>query len=78
VVPTNGPAEPLCAVYAATCIDAVKSRLDAGDNKMTGFYEAVDVRYVEPAEWQVADREGVSFLNVNSEDDLRRAEQALA
>jgi molybdopterin-guanine dinucleotide biosynthesis protein A len=77
-VPTNGLPEPLCAVYAATCLSAIKAQLDATAYKMTGFFESVDVRFVEPAEWQRPDPEGVSFLNVNDENDLRRAEALLS
>jgi molybdopterin-guanine dinucleotide biosynthesis protein A len=76
-VPLNGLPEPLCAVYGAACLPAVKAQLDAGQYKMTGFYDAVDVRFVEPSEWQPLDSDGVSFLNVNSDDDLRRAEALL-
>ena len=78
VVPLNVLPEPLCAVYAKTCLDAIRNRIDAGAYKVTGFFEAVDVLYVEPATWRRFDPEGVSFLNVNREEDLRRAEQLLA
>ena len=78
VVPRNALPEPLCAVYAAACLPAVKGRLEAKDYKMTGFFDAVDVRFVEPSEWQAVDADGVSFLNVNNEEDLRRAEALLS
>jgi len=79
VVPMNdGLPEPLCAVYAASCLPAIEAQLTADSFKMTGFFDAVDVRYVEPAEWQRFDPDGLSFFNLNSEADLRRAEQLLA
>jgi molybdopterin-guanine dinucleotide biosynthesis protein A len=77
-VPLNGLPEPLCAVYAASCLPAIKARLDAGAYKMTGFFESIDVRFVEPEEWQRHDPNGDSFLNVNDEESLRRAEQLLS
>jgi molybdopterin-guanine dinucleotide biosynthesis protein A len=77
VVPLNGLPEPLCAVYTAACLPAIKARLDAGAYKLTGFLEAVDLRYVEAEEWQALDPDGLSFLNVNDEDDLQRAESLL-
>lgn len=77
-VPMNELPEPLCAVYAASCLPAIKAQLDAGSYKMTGFYGAVDVRYVEPETWRRFDPDGLSFFNLNSEDDLRRAEQLLS
>ena len=78
VVPLNGLPEPLCAVYAKTCIPAIKAQLQAQSYKMTSFLDALTVRYVEPAEWQRLDKDGLSFLNVNTEEELVRAEQILA
>ena len=78
VVPANGLPEPLCAVYASTCLPAIKTQIEAGNYKMTGFLDSVDVRFVDPVEWQKADPAGVSFFNINSEDDLIRAAEALA
>ena len=80
VVPLNdgGLPEPLCAVYAKTCLPAIKQRVDAGSYKVTGFFESVDVLFVEPQAWQGFDSDGLSFLNVNREEDLRRAEALIA
>jgi len=78
VVPSNGLPEPLCAVYAASCLPAIEAQIEAASYKLTGFFDSVDVRFVEASEWQRIDPEGVSFLNVNTEEDLRRAEQLLA
>jgi molybdopterin-guanine dinucleotide biosynthesis protein A len=77
-VPLNVLPEPLCAVYATTCIPAIRRRIQAGEYKVTGFFGAIDVRYVEPDVWQRFDPDGVSFLNVNREDDLHRAEVLLS
>jgi molybdopterin-guanine dinucleotide biosynthesis protein A len=79
VVPTNDMylPEPLCAVYTATCREAIAANLDAGALKVALFLDKVRVRYVPPAEWRAWDREGVSFVNVNREADLRRAEAYL-
>jgi molybdopterin-guanine dinucleotide biosynthesis protein A len=75
VVPVNdgGLPEPLCAVYAKTCLPAIKQRIDARAYKVTGFFESVDVLYVEPEVCRRFDPEGLSFLNVNRDEDLRRA-----
>jgi molybdopterin-guanine dinucleotide biosynthesis protein A len=78
VVPVNGQPEPLCAVYAMSCITAMKARIDAGEYKVTAFLETIDVLYVEPEEWRRFDPEGLSFLNINRDADLRRAEHLLA
>jgi molybdenum cofactor guanylyltransferase len=78
VIPLNNALpEPLCAVYAASCLPAIKSQIESGSFKMTSFLESVNVKYMEPAEWQRFDPEGLSFFNLNDEDDLARAEQLL-
>ena len=77
VVPLNRLPEPLCAVYAASCLPAIEQCIEAGSYKLTGFLEAVDVLYLNPESWRSFDPEGVSFLNVNREADLRRAETLL-
>ena len=69
--------EPLCAVYSRVCLPAIQAQLGAGRLKITGFLGAVRVRYLRPEEWRPLDPEGLSFFNVNAEDDLRRAEELL-
>ncbi len=78
VVPLNSLPEPLCAVYATTCLPAIQDRIQASQYKVTGFFEGVDVLYVEPDAWRRFDPDGLSFLNVNREEDLRRVEALLA
>jgi molybdopterin-guanine dinucleotide biosynthesis protein A len=80
VVPLNdaGLPEPLCAVYSTSCIAAIREHLDAGTLKATSFLDDVRVRYLAPSEWRRFDPNALSFLNVNREEDLRRAEALLA
>jgi molybdopterin-guanine dinucleotide biosynthesis protein A len=79
VVPTNDMylPEPLCAVYTTRCLPATHSQLGAGALKVALFLDMVRVRYVPPTEWRAWDPDGLSFLNVNREADLRRAESLL-
>jgi molybdopterin-guanine dinucleotide biosynthesis protein A len=77
VVPLNGLPEPLCAVYSSACLPAIRERIDSGDLKMTGFYDTIDILYLTPEEWRRFDPEGLSFLNINTEADMRRAEALL-
>jgi hypothetical protein len=42
-----------------------------------GFYEDVDVLEVPPPTWHRIDPEGLSFQNLNREEDLKRAEGIL-
>jgi molybdopterin-guanine dinucleotide biosynthesis protein A len=79
VVPLTdaGLPEPLCAAYSIDCLPALLDCIDQERYKLTSFFEDVDVLYVQPAVWRAFDREGLSFLNVNREEDLRRAEALL-
>ncbi|HLF72180.1 MAG TPA: molybdenum cofactor guanylyltransferase [Dehalococcoidia bacterium] len=73
VVPIKGILpEPLCAAYSKAFIDAAKRRLDAGEYKITDVFEAVQPLYLRPDDWRPFDPEGLSFQNVNREEDLRR------
>ena len=78
VVPLwNEIPQPLCAVYSRSYLEPLRRRLDAGALRVTGFYDDLSVRRVTPEEWRRFDPEGLSFLNVNTEADLRRAEGVL-
>jgi len=79
VVPTNDMylPEPLCAVYTTRCLPATQSQLGAGALKVALFLDMVRVRYVPPTEWRAWDPDGLSFLNINREADLHRAEALL-
>ena len=74
VMPTRGgQPQPLHAVYRRSCVEAIESELRAGRLKVISFLGAVRVRYVGEAEWARYDGEGLSFFNVNTEEDLRQA-----
>lgn len=78
LVPVREEPEPLHALYSKACLEPMRRRLDAGRLKITGFFEDVRVRYVEPATLARLDPEGDSFFNVNTPADLTRARQILA
>jgi molybdopterin-guanine dinucleotide biosynthesis protein A len=69
--------EPLCTAYAKSCIDTIRARLEAGDYKASGYFDEVDALLVEPDVWQEFDPHGLSFLNVNREEDLDRVRHVL-
>jgi len=62
--------EPLCAVYGAACLPVVTGLLDDGERAAGALFRAVRGRRVP-----VGDRAAV---NVNDEDELRRAEALAA
>ena len=67
--------EPLCGVYGPACVGPIAGRLDDEDYRAVGFHEAVRVgRLPLDAVRQFGDPE-VLFFNVNTPDDLTRAEE---
>jgi len=74
VMPTReGQPQPLHAVYRRSCVEAIESELRTGSLRMISFLGAIRVRYVGEEEWTRYDGEGLSFFNVNTEEDLRQA-----
>ena len=78
VMPTRaGRPQPLHAVYRRSCVQPIEHELEAGNLKVISFLHAVRVRYVGEEIWARQDPEGVSFFNMNTQEDLRRAAQLL-
>ncbi|HSB90661.1 MAG TPA: molybdenum cofactor guanylyltransferase [Anaerolineales bacterium] len=70
----EGEFEPLFAAYRRDCLPAIHTALAAGQARMISYFPSVRVRPVEAKEWESFDPGGRSFFNVNTPDDLRRAE----
>lgn len=66
--------EPLCAVYGATCAPAIARRLESGDLKAIAFHADVRVGIVPLAQVRGFGDPDELFFNVNTPDDLVRAE----
>jgi molybdopterin-guanine dinucleotide biosynthesis protein A len=78
VVPRwRGEYEPLHAVYARSCLGAVEAVLRAGGRRVTETYSAVRVHVVGEAEVAQFDPGGLSFHNLNTPEDVARAEELL-
>jgi len=71
VVPVSprGP-EPLCAVYAPSCLGPIRRRVAAGEVRMTSFWPDVRVLELGPLELQAFGDPGEFFRNVNTPADL--------
>jgi len=66
--------EPLCAVYGPDCGPAIARRLDQGDLMAISFHADVRVGIVPLAEVRRFGDPDELFFNVNTPDDLARAE----
>jgi molybdopterin-guanine dinucleotide biosynthesis protein A len=72
VVPlTGGRYEPLCALYRRSCLPAVVQVLGGRKRQVIAFFEKVKVRVVPEETWRSFDPEGLSFRNVNTQEDMR-------
>lgn len=74
VVPLSdrGP-EPLCAVYGASCLEAVGRRLEAGDLKATSFWPEVRVLQADETLLRGFGALDGVFRNVNTPEDYQQA-----
>ena len=74
VVPRWTDVEPLHAVYRpAACLGPVERALARGERRIVSFYHEVRVRHVERAEIARFGPQGLSFFNVNTAEDWKRA-----
>lgn len=80
VVPrTDDGCHPLCALYRRdTALPVARSRLAAGELKLSGLLDALDTRYLDGRDLEQVDPEGIALINVNTPEDLARAESLLA
>jgi molybdopterin-guanine dinucleotide biosynthesis protein A len=75
----GGGVEPLCALWRPRAIDALSRQVDRGELALHRLErEGLDVRYLDAdAVADLGDPREL-FANVNSPDDLRRLERAIA
>jgi molybdopterin-guanine dinucleotide biosynthesis protein A len=66
--------EPLCAVYGPACGPAIERRLETGDLKAISFHTDVRVGILSLAQVRAFGDPDEMFFNVNTPDDLERAE----
>jgi molybdopterin-guanine dinucleotide biosynthesis protein A len=70
--------EPLCAAYGPACTAAIAASLDRGDLRAIGFHRDVRVGTLPVEEvCRLGDPERL-FFNVNTADDLAKAEALCA
>jgi molybdopterin-guanine dinucleotide biosynthesis protein A len=73
VVPTlEHGFEPLFALYAKNCLGPMRELLESGNFCAYGYFPQIRIRYVKDEELARLDRDGRSFWNVNTPDDLER------
>ena len=79
VVPLPGAyPEPTHALYSKACLPHIEARLRANDLKISRFYHEVRVNYLTEEAITRYDPELRSFFNINSPDDLAKAQALVA
>jgi molybdopterin-guanine dinucleotide biosynthesis protein A len=69
----EGKLEPLHALYSKNCLAPINKQIQQGELKLDGFLGQVKVRYVDETETDEFDPKHLSFFNINTPADLRRA-----
>jgi molybdopterin-guanine dinucleotide biosynthesis protein A len=67
--------EPLCAAYGPACAAAISQSLDAGDLRAIGFHPRIRVGILPLDRVRALDDPSLLFFNVNTADDLARADE---
>ena len=67
--------EPLCGWYGPACMLIIEQHLDANDHRAGGWQREVRTLHVDVSRWGDPT---VLFLNVNTQEDLVRAERLFA
>ncbi|MBM3133511.1 MAG: molybdenum cofactor guanylyltransferase [Chloroflexi bacterium] len=78
VLRIEGMIEPLHAVYSKSCLDAIAAMIEKGRSKVKDLFDRVRVRYVQEAEIDRLDPERLSWFNINTPEDFRKAEDLLS
>jgi len=75
----NGNIEPLHSVYkVADTISAAENALTLNELKVSRMIERLgNVHYVHVEEIRALDKDLLTFFNINTEDDMRRAEEIM-
>ncbi len=74
VVPLlDGRPEPTHALYSKDCVEPIRKNLEAGELKISAFFEMVRVKYLPQPTVEALDPGLWSFFNVNTPSDLEIA-----
>ena len=65
--------QTLSAVYSKRCLPEIEEMLAVDELRVHALYNRIDVRIVQPHEWQEFDPQGLSFFNINTPEDFEKA-----
>lgn len=77
IVPeTSQGLEPLCAVYAKNCLPVIENKLRNQQFKIKDMFRRLKVKKVSEKILRQSDPELISFLNINTPEDLAKIENS--
>ena len=71
----DGHYEPLCAVYGKRCLPHLEILLKAGKVSILELFDLVNVKYIYEPELRRVDPDFYSFINVNTPEQLAKAQE---
>lgn len=74
----QGDVEPLFAVYSKNSLPVIFDHIRKGDLKIRHIFKKLRVEQVAEKEIDTVDPEHLSFFNINTEEDLKKAQTLLA
>ena len=70
--------EPLCAIYSKRCLKTAEDHLKANKVKIQWAFRSNRIKNIPENQLRTVDPELRSFLNINTPEDLARAEEMVA
>ena len=78
IVPAAGSYfQPLCAVYSKRCVPFIEDQLRRGNLKTDHLFDKIKLKKIPYERFEAFDPGLHSFFNVNTVEDLRRANQLI-
>ena len=74
---TSDGLQPLHAIYSQACLKPIEDLISRGNLKIVDFFRYVTVVYISESEILTHDPKMISFLNINTKEDLRQVEHLL-
>ena len=66
---------PLCGVYSKNCISVMEETLEQGNLRIRDIFPRLKTRFISEKEIADFDKGFLSFMNINTMEDLIRAEE---
>lgn len=78
VIPVwNGARQPLCGIYSTDCAGVIRCSLQDPSLGVNSIFDSVRTRFLLEPEIRQVDPRGLSFMDIDTRGDLRRAKRML-